>query len=450
MSTLVEISNTIVRNCNTHHCFCGEKFKNDRLEQVLDYYLKLNVKNKQNFIALNVKRESDYISWSINSVNVCRKYFMNLFNIKSAQTIYRIIDKKPEINNKIHWKSHSPEFNKAIENFIMSFKPEKSHYNYMKCPNRLYLSDSLSLYLYKLYKLFAEKMRFEARKTTKNSLNINNKNNSIELCNFQYFDRYRKKLNVGFDQMCSDRCNTCVTHDLHLIENIDCSCKTCKNFDLHLENYVSAREKMKFDSNSLDSVVVSTDTEKTFTIPKLCISENYFASGITIINQTFCEIGSNPKSFCYISNDIYVSKGAREHLNFILLFLKSNYCDKNHVIIWMDNCCSQNKNWLLFSNLIAIINDNSLQMNKITFKYLESGHTYNSCDSIHSNISRKLNTELVIYTPNDCIDLIKNCCQNINVIEVLHSDIYLFNDVSTKNKPFILRKIKQFEVRKGF
>ncbi len=125
---------------------------------------------------------------------------------------------------------------------------------------------------------------------------------------------------------------------------------------------------MKFDS--LDYVVISTDTEKIFTISKLCISENYFASGITIINQTFCEIGTNPKSFCYISNDIYVRKGAKQHLNLILLFLKSIYCDKNHIIIWMDNCCFQDKNWLLFSNLIAIIDDNSLQINKITFKYL--------------------------------------------------------------------------------
>jgi nitrate reductase NapAB chaperone NapD len=65
-------------------------------------------------------------------------------------------------------------------------------------------------------------------------------------------------------------------------------------------------------------------------------------------------------------------------------------------------------------------------------------------------MSRKLFTELVINTPNECIDLIKNCCQNINVIEVLHSDIYLFCDISIKNKPFILQNIKQFEERKGF
>ncbi len=89
----------------------------------------------------------------------------------------------------------------------------------MSYPNKLYLSDSLSLYLCKLYDLFAKKTRFEATKTKKYSLNINNKNNSIELRNFLYFDRYRKKINEGFGQMCSYRYNTYVTHDLHLIEN---------------------------------------------------------------------------------------------------------------------------------------------------------------------------------------------------------------------------------------
>ncbi len=129
--------------------------------------------------------------------------------------------------------------------------------------------------------------------------------------------------------------------------------------------------------------------------------------------------------------------------------MQNNFCNKDHIILWLDNSFSQNKNWLLYWNLIAIINDNNIKINTITLKYLERGHTYNSCDSIYSIISRKLSNELEIYTPNDCINLIKNCSEKIHVIEVLYSDMYLFDDISHYKKPFLLKKVKQFQVRKN-
>ncbi len=94
MSPLVNISNTIEKKCNNHNCFCGVKFNSERINQIISYYINLDVKHRQNFIALNVKRESGFILWSINSVKVCIKYFMNAFKIKNTETVYKIIDKK--------------------------------------------------------------------------------------------------------------------------------------------------------------------------------------------------------------------------------------------------------------------------------------------------------------------------------------------------------------------
>jgi len=173
------------------------------------------------------------------------------------------------------------------------------------------------------------------------------------------------------------------------------------------------------------------------------VKECYFPLRINTLNQTFFEMGENSQSFCFLSNDIQIEKNSREHINFILMFLNTEYCKKaKHVIIWSDNCTSQNRNWSLFANLVKILNDKNIVQEKITLKYLEVGHTYMSCDSLHGIISRKFDREHEVYTPDHCLDLIKNCRKNNYVEEVRFSDIVLFNDESKNKKPFTLKNLK--------
>ena len=57
--------------------------------------------------------------------------------------------------------------------------------------------------------------------------------------------------------------------------------------------------------------------------------------------------------------------------------------DYSNIIYFMDNCTAQKKSWTLFTAMVDIINSNMIAANKITFKYLEAGHTFMSADSIH-------------------------------------------------------------------
>ena len=49
--------------------------------------------------------------------------------------------------------------------------------------------------------------------------------------------------------------------------------------------------------------------------------------------------------------------------------------DYSNIIYFMDNCTAQKKSWTLFTAMVDIINSNMIAANKITFKYLEAGHT---------------------------------------------------------------------------
>ena len=57
-------------------------------------------------------------------------------------------------------------------------------------------------------------------------------------------------------------------------------------------------------------------------------------------------------------------------------------------VLWADNCAGQNKNWVLFTALIATVN-NDWGPEDITIKYLESGHTFMAADSVHGVIGKK-------------------------------------------------------------
>jgi len=82
----------------------------------------------------------------------------------SFKSIQRYFDARDNGKNESsHWKSKRNDSNKSTENFIMSFKPEKSHYNSRKCPNKLYISDEYRMNSVKLDRKFAQMMQFEPR-----------------------------------------------------------------------------------------------------------------------------------------------------------------------------------------------------------------------------------------------------------------------------------------------
>lgn len=64
--------------------------------------------------------------------------------------------------------------------------------------------------------------------------------------------------------------------------------------------------------------------------------------------------------------------------------------DEDSIIIWLDNCSTQNKNWALFSFLIYIINSEEISTNTIELRYFEPGHTFMAADSFHHKVESSM------------------------------------------------------------
>lgn len=65
-------------------------------------------------------------------------------------------------------------------------------------------------------------------------------------------------------------------------------------------------------------------------------------------------------------------RDAQNIIDAILTFIESQR-DVKHFVLWADNCTAQNKNWILFTSLVSIVNKPNNNLKSLTIKYLTKG-----------------------------------------------------------------------------
>jgi hypothetical protein len=82
-----------------------------------------------------------------------------------------------------------------------------------------------------------------------------------------------------------------------------------------------------------------------------------------------------------------------------------------HLILWSDSCSGQNRNIKLTLMLKALLNDHPT-LQKISLRFLESGHSFFPNDSDFGRIECALKFQQRLYTEKDYMDIMKNCKKN--------------------------------------
>ena len=119
-----------------------------------------------------------------------------------------------------------------------------------------------------------------------------------------------------------------------------------------------------------------------------------------------------------------------------------------NTVFWCDNCASQNKNWTSFPFLVAHVNLPG-QIQTITLKYFEPGHSFMSADSFHHSVEKEFRKRKNIYDFQDFVDVINT---NGEAVIMKHGDCKLFTkDVSEAKytcKP-LLQDVAEIQFRRG-
>lgn len=342
-----------------------------------------------------------------------------------------------------HSKSH--EF---VKEWVMSKKPISHHYRYLHAPNRLYFPSTLSKTI--LFKYFTEE----------------NPDFSIS---YNFFRNILCEMGISFSNLSAEECSKCKIYEGHKKDETHNSeiCEVCIQHQIHLERANRARKEYRYDADrdwEKDEIVVSADMMKVSLLPELPYKECLFTSRMVVFNETFEVLekekscakrkakGINP-SVAVVWNESISGRNADDVATAYIHFLLKNG-SKKKIIIYADNCAPQNKNWMLFSNIIKVLNSKAVNTETVIIKFLEPGHTSMSADALHQVINKRMKKQKTLCDMSEYIDLVSSCGPTKYLQEA--SDFYeLTNGVSMyhlsnlkENRPY-LRSVREAMFKTG-
>lgn len=298
-------------------------------------------------------------------------------------------------------------------------------------PNRKYLPSDLNVR--DMYKDFCEKS------------GITEHSPPEDCVSYDHYRRVIKDLNISFAKLGNEECETCEIYKTNK-EIRHRNCTECKIYEEHHRRYVLARQKynedktcqMNIQGNS-DTMYYSVDLEKVIMLPRLDeFKIVMFCPRLILFNESFVPLGDKKlrgvrHTFACIWHEA-ISGRKKDDIASCFRAFFLHYRDLKHITLWLDNCAAQNKNWTLFSYLLFLVNSSDINLETITLKYLEVGHTYMSADEFHHQVELSLKKKKRLYDFDDFHRAVSDTHRDITVKNMAVGDFCKFEDYSSAYK----------------
>lgn len=170
-----------------------------------------------------------------------------------------------------------------------------------------------------------------------------------------------------------------------------------------------------------------------------------------MFNESFVPPGKNKQAVCILWHEGEIGRKAHNIATTYVYFLRKYCRDQKGIYFFLDNCNAQNKNRILLSALVRVINDSMTSIDKITLEYFEPGHTFMAADAVHAAITKKIKQRGEVYDMNDFVQTIKSSRKNMEVDILDHKDMVIFANDSkiTYPKGYNIQNLKTIEFRRG-
>ncbi|CAH1104281.1 unnamed protein product [Psylliodes chrysocephalus] len=346
-----------------------------------------------------------------------------------------LVDRRGEKARKISLEKKQ-QIDEEIVAHIEKYKPVVSHYKLVHAPKRRYLPCDLSITA--LWKDFSE-----IHETT--------------VVSYEKYRRIFETLNISFAQPGQDECGTCSkfkqhkeeynisdTLDVHhsTAEQSDCStaqgaehdiehssCDSCKSFKLHHERYTVAREEYTQDKSKewpSNTNIYTVDMQKVLIIPKMAEKNSFFVSRLVAFNETFSPL-HKAKNICVMWHEAITGRNAADVASTFFWVIKNSDACVNEFIFWSDNCSALNKNWVLYSTFVLLVNQD-WGPNTIRMKYFEPGHSFMRADSVHGQIGTQLKKQKEVLDFQDLLNVIDKSSNQTVSKPLTYEDFRGFED----------------------
>ena len=158
---------------------------------------------------------------------------------------------------------------------------------------------------------------------------------------------------------------------------------------------------------------------------------------MTTYHQTFSPLGKGEKSLGVIWHNGIRKQNDEDVASAYVIAIKQ-FRDSDIIVIWVDNCSGQNKNWTLYTPLVTLVNLDA-GPNEIILKYFEKGHTFMTCDSFHHKIEQGTRGMKNVYDFKDFKSIIeaKGIAYEMRSSDFIDIPNGMSNGKYTSGKPYL-------------
>lgn len=356
-----------------------------------------------------------FLNTSTSSVQVCKKFFLETFQISDAR-LYKCCSES-DATAAIDGRGHRSPGNKIdisdVINHIKSFPCYESHYTRKDNPSRRYLSSNLNIR--KMYTLYVEKC--EQEKT-------------IPVKEKKYYDVFSNKFNLHFKPPAKDTCQKCdeLNNKIKFAVSEEIKKQHATEKEVHLRKAELARSSMNSDKIKADEnlYVFTIDLQKALAFPKLSCSTAYYKRNMYMYNFGCHSFNTNTATM-YMWDETQGSRGSQELGSCVISHLRKNATKHKEIVMYSDSCTGQNRNIKMSLLLLQLVNDSVMAAETIDHKFLVSGHSYLPNDSDFAIIETKAKKRQYIFGPEDWYDIVKTAKKT--------------NVKKSKSNPFIVTKV---------
>ena len=323
----------------------------------------------------------------IENAFVCKTFFMRTLGFTADKAITTALSPSEDGTSRITVPSdmrgrHVPsnkiadQVKSLIQQHIESYHPSVSHYRREHAPLRRYLAPEITIT--DMHENFITK--YPEHK-----------------CSYEFYRSVVSSMNISFVKLGEEECEVCLEHELH---NRDCSgaeCQSCRGWDDHMEAARISRRHYqqdadrKIEDDDVDEAVLSVDMQKVIMLPRLPgVKTCVFTRRLVGFHETFAPLGGKKSSLVrplgVVWHEGVSGRNAEDIMSCYAKAMRHPvYRDCKRFTFYADNCSAQNKNWTLYTGMVAEVNRIG-GPDEVTLKYLEKGHTFMSADSFHAKV----------------------------------------------------------------
>lgn len=432
---------------------CNTRISEDRRKEVFSSYMQMSSMGKRSFIFYHVSqhnpkrpttsgptRRGKSLTYTISDEfgeeqDVCKTFFLTTlgYHPKNDRLITTVISNStpftqmpPEDRRGKH-EPHNKLNLAPIHEHIESFNPIISHDQREHAPVRRYLpSDVTVKTMYSDY-LAKSSQCGEAK------------------CSYETYRKEVKRKNISFTRLGEEQCEHCLLHDTHVKAEHDGNeesrdCLVCATWEEHKRRVETSKQHYRRDAErepTEDTTVRSVDPQKIIMLPRMPgVKVAVFTRRITAFHETFATVskksGGKRKNISVVWHEGIASREAEEVASAYVAALRKER-DVPHVVYWMDNCATQNKNWCLLTTLVSVVNDQTTAITDVTLKYFEPGHTFMSADSVEQQMKRQPGGVVLDFDDFKSVVASSNSGK-VDVVELHSKDILGWQDGHTVSK----------------